>query len=65
MYERDKEAARCAVGFDRGVEGRGGSMSRISSEPLVAMWMDRLTEEVRQDSPWTMTFADDIAVCAW
>ena len=23
--------------------------------------MDRLTDEVRQESPWTMFFADDIA----
>ena len=27
---------------------------------LVAVVMDRLTDEVRQESPWTMFFADDI-----
>ncbi|KAI5105879.1 hypothetical protein C0J45_3576 [Silurus meridionalis] len=25
--------------------------------------MDRLTDEVRQESPWTMMFADDIVIC--
>ncbi|KAI5088533.1 hypothetical protein C0J45_21105 [Silurus meridionalis] len=27
------------------------------------MVMDRLTDEVRQESPWTMMFADDIVIC--
>ncbi|KAK3507009.1 hypothetical protein QTP70_000327 [Hemibagrus guttatus] len=26
--------------------------------------MDRLSEEVRQESPWTMMFADDIVICS-
>ncbi|KAK3510269.1 hypothetical protein QTP70_032590 [Hemibagrus guttatus] len=26
--------------------------------------MDHLSEEVRQESPWTMTFADDIVICS-
>ncbi|KAF7709800.1 hypothetical protein HF521_016650 [Silurus meridionalis] len=25
--------------------------------------MDRLTDEVRQESPWTMMFLDDIVIC--
>ena len=25
--------------------------------------MDRLTDEVRRESPWTMLFADDIVIC--
>ncbi|GLD52571.1 myosin-IIIa-like protein [Lates japonicus] len=28
------------------------------------MMMDRLTDEVRQESPWTMMFADDIVICS-
>ena len=28
------------------------------------MVMDRLTDEVRQEAPWTMLFADDIVLCA-
>ncbi|KAK3554858.1 hypothetical protein QTP86_000893 [Hemibagrus guttatus] len=30
---------------------------------LFAMVMDQLSEEVRQESPWTMMFADDIVIC--
>ena len=45
---------------DREVQGGGGTASRISSEPLlVAMVMDRLTDEVRQEPPWTMMSGDD------
>ena len=25
---------------------------------------DRLTDEVRQESPWTIMFADDIVICS-
>ncbi|KAK3547417.1 hypothetical protein QTP86_018916, partial [Hemibagrus guttatus] len=31
---------------------------------LFAMVMDQLSEEVRQESPWTMMFADDIVICS-
>ena len=31
---------------------------------LVAVVMDRLTDEVRQESPWTMFFADDSVAIA-
>ncbi|KAK3519850.1 hypothetical protein QTP70_006680 [Hemibagrus guttatus] len=26
--------------------------------------MDQLSKEVRQESPWTMMFADDIVICS-
>ncbi|KAK3562532.1 hypothetical protein QTP86_000661 [Hemibagrus guttatus] len=29
-----------------------------------AIVMDQLSEEVRQESPWTMMFADDIVICS-
>ncbi|KAK3537098.1 hypothetical protein QTP70_002112 [Hemibagrus guttatus] len=29
-----------------------------------AVVMDQLSEEVRQESPWTMMFADDIVICS-
>ena len=60
MYESCGEVScRC----DRRVQGGGGSASRTSSEPLlVALVMDRLTDDVRQESPWTMMFADDIVI---
>ena len=28
------------------------------------MVMDRLTDKVREESPWTMMFADDIVICS-
>ena len=31
---------------------------------LFAMVMNRLTNEVRLESPWTMMFADDIVICS-
>ena len=31
---------------------------------LFAMVMDRLTNEVGQEYPWTMMFADDIVICS-
>ena len=30
---------------------------------LFAIMMDRLTDEVRLEAPWTMLFADDIVIC--
>ena len=30
---------------------------------LFAVTMDRLTDEVRREPPWTMLFADDIVIC--
>ena len=30
---------------------------------LFAVIMDRLTDEVRREPPWTMLFADDIVIC--
>lgn len=29
---------------------------------MIAVVTDRLTDEVRQESPWTMNFADDIVI---
>ena len=43
----------------RGVQGGGGTASRIFFAK-----MDRLTDEVRQESPWTVMYADDIVVCS-
>ena len=56
MYKSCNTMARCAVGLT-GVQGGDGTASRTSSEPLhVSVVMDRLIDEVRQESPWTMMF---------
>ena len=31
---------------------------------MFAIVMDRLTDEIRQESPWTMMFVDDIVLCS-
>lgn len=31
---------------------------------LVAVVIDRLTDEIKQESSWTMMFADDIEICS-
>ena len=31
---------------------------------LYAIVMDRMTDEIREEAPWTMMFADDIVICS-
>ena len=31
---------------------------------LFAMVMDRITDDIREEAPWTMMFADDIVICS-
>ena len=31
---------------------------------LFAMVMDRMTDEIREEAPWTIMFADDIVICS-
>ena len=31
---------------------------------LFAMVMDRMTDEIREEAPWTMMFADEIVICS-
>ncbi|KAK3555393.1 hypothetical protein QTP86_015682 [Hemibagrus guttatus] len=63
MYERSRTVVRCAVGqteeFNVGLH-QGSALSPF----LFAIVMDQLSEEVRQESPWTMMFADDIVICS-
>ncbi|KAI5629355.1 sorting nexin-10A [Silurus asotus] len=64
MYEDSVTAVKCAVGttdwFKVEVELHQGS---AVSPFLFALSMDRLTDKVRQESPWTMMFADDTVIC--
>ncbi|KAK3543373.1 hypothetical protein QTP70_018378 [Hemibagrus guttatus] len=65
MYERSRTVVRCAVGqteeFNVEVGLHQGSALSLF---LFAIVMDQLSEEVRQESPWTMMFADDIVICS-
>ncbi|KAK2899617.1 hypothetical protein Q8A73_012746 [Channa argus] len=65
MYESCKTVVRCAVGVTEEFKVEVGLHQRSALSPfLFALVMDRLTDEVRQESPWTMMFADDIVICS-
>ncbi|KAK3511889.1 hypothetical protein QTP70_027488, partial [Hemibagrus guttatus] len=65
MYERSRTVVRCAVGQTEEFKVEVGMHQGSALSPfLFAIVMDQLSEEVRQESPWTMMFADDIVICS-
>ncbi|KAK3548961.1 hypothetical protein QTP70_021770, partial [Hemibagrus guttatus] len=61
MYERSRTVVRCAVGQTEEFNVEVGLHQGSALSPfLFAIVMDQLSEEVRQESPWTMMFADDM-----
>ncbi|KAK3539467.1 hypothetical protein QTP70_008494 [Hemibagrus guttatus] len=65
MYERSRTVVRCAVAQTEEFKVEVGlHQGSVLSPFLFAMVMDQLSEEVRQESPWTMMFADDIVICS-
>ncbi|KAK3542704.1 hypothetical protein QTP86_034787 [Hemibagrus guttatus] len=65
MYERSRTVVRCAVGQTEEFNVEVGLHQGSALSPfLFAIVMDQLLEEVRQESPWTMMFADDIVICS-
>ncbi|KAK3510925.1 hypothetical protein QTP70_027101 [Hemibagrus guttatus] len=65
MYERSRTVVRCAVGQTEEIKVEVGLHQGSALSPfLFAIVMDQLSEEVRQESPWTMMFADDIVICS-
>ncbi|KAK3507962.1 hypothetical protein QTP70_005447 [Hemibagrus guttatus] len=65
MYERNRTVVRCAVGQTDEFKLEVGLHQGSALSPfLFAIVMDQLSEEVRQESPWTMMFADDIVICS-
>ncbi|KAK3545228.1 hypothetical protein QTP70_002058 [Hemibagrus guttatus] len=65
MYERSRTVVRCAVGQTEEFNVEVGLHQGSALSPfLFAIMMDQLSEEVRQESPWTMMFADDIVICS-
>ena len=64
MYEDSITTVRCAVRMTEGFKVEAGLHQGSALSPfLFAMVMDRLTDEVRQESPWNMMFADGIVIC--
>ncbi|KAK3554950.1 hypothetical protein QTP86_001869 [Hemibagrus guttatus] len=65
MYERSRTVVRCAVGQTEEFNVEVGLHQGSALSPfLFAIVMDQLSEEVRQESPWAMMFADDIVICS-
>ncbi|KAK3524793.1 hypothetical protein QTP86_006486 [Hemibagrus guttatus] len=65
MYERSRTVVRCAVGQTEEFNVEVGLHQGSALSPfLFAIVMDQLSEEVRQESPWTMMFADNIVICS-
>ncbi|KAK3535230.1 hypothetical protein QTP70_005021 [Hemibagrus guttatus] len=65
MYERSRTVVRCDVGQTEEFKVEVGLHQGSALSPfLFAIVMDQLSEEVRQESPWTMMFADDIVICS-
>ena len=64
MYD-DRTAVRCAVGVTEGFEVKVGLHQGSALSPyLFAMVVDRMTDGIREEAPWTMVFADDIVICS-
>lgn len=62
MYE---EAWQQCKRRNKGVSCGSGSASGIRPGPHhVFMVTERLTDEIRLRSPWTMMFADDTVICS-
>ena len=64
MYEGSETVVRCAVRTTESFKIKIGLHQGSALNPfLFAVIMDRLTDEVRREPPWTMLFADNIVIC--
>ena len=64
MYEGSETVVKCAVGSTESFKVKVGLHQRSVLSPfLFAVIMDRLTDEVKREPPWTMLFSDDIVIC--
>ena len=64
MYDDSITAVSCAVGVTEGFEVKVGLHQGSALSPcLFAMMMDRITDDIREEAPWTMMFAD-IVICS-
>ena len=64
MYEKSETVVRCAIGTTESFKVKFGlHQGSPLSLFLFAMIMDRLTDEIRREPPWTMLFADNIVIC--
>ena len=63
MYEGSETVVRCAVGTTESFKVKVGLHQGSALSPfLFTVIMNRLTDEVRREPPWTMLFADDSVI---
>ena len=63
-YQGSETVMRCAVGTTVSFKVKVGLGQESALSPLLfAVIMDKITDEVRREPPWTMLFADDIVIC--
>ena len=64
MYEESETVVRCAIGTTESFKVKIGLHQGSALSPfLFAVIINRLTDEVRREPPWTMLFTDDIVIC--
>ena len=64
MYEGSETVVRCSVGTTESFKVKVGPHQGSALSPfLFTVIMDRLTDEVKREPPWTMLLADDIVIC--
>ena len=64
MYKGSEIVVRYAVRTTKIFKVKVGLHQGSALRPfLFAVIMNRLTDEVRREPPWTMLFADDIVIC--
>ena len=64
MYEGSETVVRCAIGTTESFKVKVGlHQGSALSLFLFAVIMDKITDKVRREPPWTMLFADDIVIC--
>ena len=64
MYEEGKTVVRCRIRTTESFKVKVGLHQGSALSPFpFAVIMDKLTDEVRRELPWTMLFADDIMIC--
>ena len=63
MYEGSETVVRCAVGTTESFNVKIELPQSSALSPLLfSVIMNRLTDEVRREPPWTMLFADNIVI---
>ena len=64
MYDDSTTSVRCAVGVTEGFKVKVGLHEGSALRPcLFALLLDRMTDDIREEAPWTTLFADDIVIC--